>query len=90
MPDSWGYELTCPSPHPSKSKTARAPNVNQAKNAILFLGDGMGISTLTAARIAKGQSHGFSGPEEVLAWDEFPNTALIKVKICESKISLIS
>ena len=28
----------------------RKTNNNQAKNVILFLGDGMGISTLTAAR----------------------------------------
>ena len=28
----------------------RKANNNQAKNVILFLGDGMGISTLTAAR----------------------------------------
>ncbi|MES1987415.1 MAG: alkaline phosphatase, partial [Pseudomonadota bacterium] len=27
------------------------PNVKRAKNVILFLGDGMGISTITAARI---------------------------------------
>ena len=30
------------------------PNVAQAKNAILFLGDGMGIQTMTAGRILSG------------------------------------
>jgi len=30
-------------------------NKNVAKNVILFLGDGMGISTVTAGRIRKGQ-----------------------------------
>ena len=30
-------------------------NKNVAKNVILFLGDGMGISTITAGRIRKGQ-----------------------------------
>ena len=30
---------------------ARTPEAGAAKNAILFLGDGMGISTITAARI---------------------------------------
>ncbi|WAR14887.1 PPBT-like protein, partial [Mya arenaria] len=31
------------------------PNIGVAKNVIIFLGDGMGISTVTAARILKGQ-----------------------------------
>ena len=35
----------------------------KAKNVILFIGDGMGISTLTAARIFEGQSRGESGEE---------------------------
>ncbi|MFT7423652.1 MAG: alkaline phosphatase [Psychromonas sp.] len=35
-------------------KLAQKTN-NKAKNVILFVGDGMGISTLTAARILQGQ-----------------------------------
>ena len=31
------------------------PNTNRAKNVILFVGDGMGISTVTAGRIYEGQ-----------------------------------
>jgi len=31
------------------------PNVAVAKHVILFLGDGMGLSTVTAARILKGK-----------------------------------
>jgi len=33
----------------------RGINKNIAKNLIIFLGDGMGISTVTAGRIRKGQ-----------------------------------
>lgn len=33
-------------------------NKNVAKNVILFLGDGMGITTVTAGRIRKGQMMG--------------------------------
>ncbi len=33
----------------------------KAKNVILFLGDGMGISTVTAARILQGQLNGKTG-----------------------------
>ena len=51
---------------------------NKAKNVILFLGDGMGISTLTAARIFEGQNRGESGEENRLSFEEFPFSALSK------------
>ncbi|KAH9370927.1 hypothetical protein HPB48_011786 [Haemaphysalis longicornis] len=39
----------------------------------------MGISTVTAARIFKGQSEScFSGEESVLAWEQFPHVSLSK------------
>ena len=34
---------------------ALKPNTTQAKNVILFVGDGMGITTVTASRIYQGQ-----------------------------------
>ena len=43
-----------------------------AKNVILFLGDGMGISTITASRIFEGQTKGESGEENLLSFEEFP------------------
>ena len=46
---------------------------------VFFVGDGMGISTVTAARILKGQLAGMPGEETVLAWENFPNVALAKV-----------
>ncbi|KAM5266731.1 intestinal-type alkaline phosphatase-like [Hipposideros larvatus] len=49
-----------------------------AKNLILFLGDGMGMTTVTAARILKGQQNGKLGPETPLAMDQFPYLALSK------------
>ena len=51
---------------------------DKAKNVILFVGDGMGISTVTAARIFDGQSRGQSGEENFLAFENFPNVALSK------------
>lgn len=51
---------------------------NTAKNVILFVGDGMGISTLTAARILEGQNLGGSGEEHLLSFESFPYTALVK------------
>ena len=54
------------------------PNTNTAKNAILFMGDGMGITTVTAARILDGQLKGKSGEENVLSWEKFPWSAQAK------------
>ncbi|XP_077988500.1 alkaline phosphatase-like [Glandiceps talaboti] len=53
-------------------------NTNIAKNVIVFLGDGMGIPTMTAARIYKGQLEGNPGEEAVLAFESLPRSALIK------------
>jgi len=53
-------------------------NVSTAKNVILFIGDGMGVTTVTAARIFDGQSKGMSGEENVLPFETFPHVALIK------------
>ncbi|XP_032369763.1 alkaline phosphatase, tissue-nonspecific isozyme [Etheostoma spectabile] len=53
-------------------------NTNKAKNLILFLGDGMGVPTVTAARILKGQLNGQSGEETQLEMDKFPFVSLAK------------
>jgi alkaline phosphatase len=50
----------------------------RAKNVILFVGDGMGISTLTAARILEGQLGGRPGEENRLSFETFPHVALSK------------
>ncbi len=48
------------------------------KNIIVFIGDGMGISTITAGRIFIGQEKGQTGEENQLSFDKFPQLALIK------------
>jgi len=53
-------------------------NSAPAKNVILFVGDGMGIPTLTAARILAGQLRGESGEENQLSFEKFPYLALSK------------
>ena len=40
----------------------------------------MGMSTVTAARILKGQLAGRTGEEEKLAFETFPHLGLAKVK----------
>lgn len=61
------------------------PNFGRAKNVILFVGDGMGIATLTAARILDGQTprvkggKGLPGGEQnALFFESFPYVALSK------------
>ena len=53
--------------------------MNVAKNVIIFLGDGMGPSTVTAARFYMAQSRGQKIEDTALAWETFPNVALSKV-----------
>ncbi|KAM3924034.1 alkaline phosphatase, tissue-nonspecific isozyme-like isoform 1-T2 [Leptodactylus fuscus] len=53
-------------------------NTKIAKNVIMFLGDGMGVPTVTATRILKGQLDGKPGEETVLEMDKFPYVALAK------------
>ena len=65
----------------AQSKIEQKLEVNnkfKAKNVILFVGDGMGVSTLTAARILKGQNAGELGEEGYLTFEEFPHSALVK------------
>ena len=50
----------------------------KAKNVILFVGDGMGISTVTATRILAGQKLGKMGEEHQLSFDKFPYSGFAK------------
>lgn len=70
-----------------QERLAVTPNTNRAKNVILFVADGFGISTLTAARIYDGQSRGESGEENVLPFERFPHTALVKTYNTNAQVS---
>eukprot|EP00041_Stephanoeca_diplocostata_P018789 m.397102 g.397102 ORF g.397102 m.397102 type:complete len:612 (+) comp21122_c0_seq1:300-2135(+) len=54
------------------------PIEGPAQSAIMFVGDGMSIETVTAARIRKGQLAGNSGEESELSWEKFMHTGLSK------------
>ncbi|WP_220759809.1 MULTISPECIES: alkaline phosphatase [unclassified Shewanella] len=62
------------------SEKTQQTTASKAKNVILFVGDGMGVSTLTAARIFEGQQQADNqgGEENFLSFEEFPKTALVK------------
>lgn len=51
-------------------------NPAPARNVILFVGDGMGISTVTAARILEGQLQGRDGEFNRLSFEKLDNLAL--------------
>lgn len=57
-------------------------NTRRAKNVILFVGDGMGVNTVTASRIYK---HGESGR---LSWEHFPHMGMLKV--CGITVNLLA
>lgn len=54
------------------------PNTNTAKNVILFVVDGMGVSTNYGIRLYDGQQQGLLGEEHNLPHDTYPNSAIIK------------
>lgn len=65
---------TDPNAQAGATAAAAAP---KARSVVLFLGDGMGLSTITAARILEGQRRGEPGEENRLAFETFPHVALI-------------
>ncbi|KAJ6640159.1 Alkaline phosphatase, tissue-nonspecific isozyme, partial [Pseudolycoriella hygida] len=56
------------------------PNKRRAKNVILFVGDGMGQSTVTATRIHK------VGEEGLLTWEKFPHSGLLKTYCFDKQV----
>ncbi len=57
----------------------------RARNVILFIGDGMSLPTVAAARIYEGQQHGQPGEENALSFEQFPYTALSKTYNTDSQ-----
>ncbi|KAM4043752.1 alkaline phosphatase, tissue-nonspecific isozyme-like [Anomaloglossus baeobatrachus] len=52
----------------------------------MFLGDGMGVTTITAARIYQGQLAGQPGEENILEMEKFPHVALSKVYNVDAQV----
>jgi alkaline phosphatase len=57
---------------------ATAPIEGPAKNVILFIADGMDVTTSTAARILDGQMKGGMGEENLLTFETLPFTGFSK------------
>ncbi|MFI0843876.1 alkaline phosphatase [Mesorhizobium sp. IMUNJ 23232] len=64
------------------------PNTGKAKNVILFVGDGMSIPTITAARIFDGQQKGVDGESNSLSFETLlPYAALSKTYTHDSQVA---
>ena len=64
---------------------ARGAMSGRARNVILFVGDGMSLTTVAAARILEGQRKGGPGEDHRLAWEDFPSTAFSKTYNTDSQ-----
>lgn len=58
-----------------------------AKNIILFIGDGMNLTTVTASRILEGQQQGMLGEENDLSFDRFPFSGFAKTYAVDSQVA---
>jgi alkaline phosphatase len=70
-----------------KRLIANKPNNRKARNVIIFIGDGMGVSTLTAGRIFEGQQLGLDGESYVAEMDRLPHTALVKTYSHDAQVA---
>lgn len=86
--------LTAPPPQASDAyflaasqRISALPAPPRARNVIIFIGDGMGVATITAARIYAGQRLGVDGESYNLTLDTFPHTALSRTYGADAQIS---
>lgn len=66
---------------------ALVPNTRRAKNVILFIGDGYGVATMTAARIFRGQQLKGDGPSHKLPHESLPYSALSRTYSHDSLVT---
>lgn len=64
-----------------EEQVKKEPNMKQAKNIIMFLGDGMSHPTIAAARVAMG------GEAEKVAFEKFPYTASSKTYCVDVQVA---
>lgn len=71
-----------------KKKLKSQPLERKAKNVIFFIGDGMSIATMTAARIYDSQSKGNPwGEENVLNFEKLPYSGQVKTYCTNSQVA---
>ncbi|KAJ2949264.1 hypothetical protein O0L34_g6216 [Tuta absoluta] len=69
-----------------KAKLQEKENKNKAKNGILFIGDGMSLATVMAARTFGGQLERGLGEENVLDFEKFPISGLARTYCIDAQV----
>lgn len=62
----------------AKTLLENSRNTKRAKNVILFIGDGMGLPSISAGRVLKAQVNNLKGEDIYLAWEKFPHAGLAR------------
>ncbi|KAJ8712625.1 hypothetical protein PYW07_005467 [Mythimna separata] len=62
-------------------------SVKKAKNVVMFLGDGMSVPTLAAARTLLGQRRGVTGEEARMHFETFPTVGMVKTYCANAQIA---
>lgn len=70
-----------------QERRAAAQRPDHARNVIIFIGDGMGVSTLAPARILAGETAEANGEAFVTGMDRLDHTALIKTYSHDHQVS---
>nr|AVD96950.1 ALP-1 [Nilaparvata lugens] len=70
-----------------KGQLQKRQQTNRAKNIILLIGDGMSLTTVTAARIYGGQAAGKNGESSSLSFENFPDIGLAKTYCVNSQVA---
>ncbi|XP_049873720.1 alkaline phosphatase, tissue-nonspecific isozyme-like [Pectinophora gossypiella] len=70
-----------------RTKVFAPLNTKVAKNIILFLGDGMSITTLAATRVYLGHKYKHFGEELKLSFEAFPYTGLAKTYCVDQNVA---
>ncbi|XP_053609337.1 membrane-bound alkaline phosphatase-like isoform X2 [Plodia interpunctella] len=70
-----------------QEKLQETTNKNKARNGILFIGDGMSVATIMAARTYGGQlENGYNGEENVLEFEKFPIIGLARTYCIDAQV----
>ena len=62
------------------------PTASLGKNVILFVGDGMGLTTTSASRIHEAQRQKRDWQDNKLSFEELPNVALVRPHTVDAQI----
>jgi alkaline phosphatase len=68
-----------------RMRNVQVDHLPRVRNVVIFIGDGMGTSTITASRVLKRQIS--KNPSARLTFDDFPATAIVQTDIENSQIA---